>query len=192
MTRGDTLGIGTAAPDFTLPDQTGNLVRLSSLWQQNPLVLVFARHLGCPFCREHLLELQRDFQKYDNAGAELAAVTMSPPADTIVFRDRFQLTYRILSDVEQVAYRGYQVRRGSMGTVAGPQLWWKGLKSFLAFGTGKIAGDPFQLPGSFVISPQGRVMFAHFATDSADWASTADHLQSLALASGAATPQTRG
>jgi peroxiredoxin len=187
MTTGDVLGIGTAAPDFTMPDQTGNLVRLSSLWQQKPLVLVFARHLGCPFCREHLMELQRDTQRYEDAGAEVAAVTMSTPADTMVFRERFQLNYRILSDVEQVAYRGYQVRRGTIGTVAGPQLWWKGLKSFLAFGTGKVAGDPLQLPGSFVISPQGRVMFAHFADNSADWASTADHLQSLS--SGAARAQ---
>ena len=32
--------------DITLPDAVGNHVRLGSLWENNPAVLVFLRHYG--------------------------------------------------------------------------------------------------------------------------------------------------
>ena len=38
--------VGTAAPDLTLPDHQGRDVRLSSLWQAKPLILLFVRHFG--------------------------------------------------------------------------------------------------------------------------------------------------
>ncbi|MFO0425659.1 MAG: SelL-related redox protein [Planctomyces sp.] len=176
--------IGKAAPDLILPDQNGKSIRLSDLWKQCPLTLIFARHLGCPFCREHLMEVQRDIDHYRAAGMAVAAVTMSPPSDTLEFRNHFQLAFTMLSDIDQEAYRAYGVRRGSLNTVAGPALWWKGLKSFVSFGGGKPAGDPYQLPGSFVIDVDGVFRFAHYAVDSADWAKTVDHLS--VVSSGAA------
>lgn len=37
---------GDAAPDATVLDENGREVRLSSLWQDGPVVLVFLRHFG--------------------------------------------------------------------------------------------------------------------------------------------------
>ena len=31
---------------ITLPDTTGNTVRLGTLWERNPAVIVFLRHYG--------------------------------------------------------------------------------------------------------------------------------------------------
>jgi peroxiredoxin len=38
--------VGSVAPDVELPDAAGQLVRLSSLWREHPLVLLFVRHFG--------------------------------------------------------------------------------------------------------------------------------------------------
>jgi hypothetical protein len=38
--------LSEALADITLPDSSGNLVRLGSLWQTNPAVIVFLRHYG--------------------------------------------------------------------------------------------------------------------------------------------------
>lgn len=51
--------VGDTAPDVKLHDDTGQLVRLSALWQEHPLVLLFVRHFGCPLCREHAVGVQR-------------------------------------------------------------------------------------------------------------------------------------
>ena len=37
---------GQPAPDFTLPDQDGNDVRLGDLWEERPAALVWLRHYG--------------------------------------------------------------------------------------------------------------------------------------------------
>lgn len=37
---------GEAAPDVELRDDAGQPVRLSVLWRERPLVLLFVRHLG--------------------------------------------------------------------------------------------------------------------------------------------------
>jgi peroxiredoxin len=39
-------GLGDKAPDVVLSDSNGDEVRLSSLWRERPLVLVFLRHFG--------------------------------------------------------------------------------------------------------------------------------------------------
>lgn len=44
--HGDLLEVGQTAPDLTLADDQGQSVRLSDLWRQRPLVLLFVRHFG--------------------------------------------------------------------------------------------------------------------------------------------------
>lgn len=39
-------GVGDMAPDVELLDHTGQLLRLSSLWHERPLALLFVRHFG--------------------------------------------------------------------------------------------------------------------------------------------------
>jgi len=38
--------VGDAAPDIELRDDTSQLIRLSALWQEQPLALFFVRHFG--------------------------------------------------------------------------------------------------------------------------------------------------
>lgn len=40
------LAPGDLAPDVTLPDAAGREHRLSALWSEGPLALVFIRHYG--------------------------------------------------------------------------------------------------------------------------------------------------
>ena len=39
-------GVGDAAPDVELREDTGQVIRLSALWQERPLALLFVRHFG--------------------------------------------------------------------------------------------------------------------------------------------------
>lgn len=42
----DALNKGRPAPDVPLQDARGAAIRLSQLWRDQPLVLVFLRHFG--------------------------------------------------------------------------------------------------------------------------------------------------
>jgi len=94
-------------------------------------------------------------------------------------RRELELPFRMLADPLQESYRRYGLPRGRLSSVAGPRVWWRGLKSVLRFGAGRIIGDPLQLPGSFVIDCLGVIRQAHHAANSADWLSTEEILKSV-------------
>jgi peroxiredoxin len=96
---------------------------------------------------------------------------MGTPAYAVAFRACYRLPFRCLADTERAAYRAYGLPRGGLGAVAGPAIWAAGWKALLRHGVGRVVGDPYQLPGSFVIDTAGFIRHAHRATSSADWAS---------------------
>lgn len=171
--------IGSIAPDIELPDHTNTPTRISSLWAARPLVLVFIRHLGCPFCRAHVAEIRAEYSQFEAADCEMAVVAMGDVAAIAAFRKDLSLPFRMLADPEQRAYRVFELPRGGVNAIAGPRVWWAGLKATLKFGGGKVVGDPMQLPGSFVIDQQGIIRLAHHSSNSAEWASNDELLRAV-------------
>jgi peroxiredoxin len=64
---------GDRFPDLTLDSLEGP-VRLSERWSERPLVVAFMRHFGCPFCREHLIQLGRHYDEVLAAGGHVVAI----------------------------------------------------------------------------------------------------------------------
>ena len=160
-------------------DHSGQKTRLSTLWQDKTLVLIFVRHLGCPLCRAHVIQMKEAYPDYQAAGAEVVIVAMGTVQEVADFRVRYALPFRFLADPERVAYRAFDLPRGGIGSVAGPSMWSRGWKALLSFGAGKVKSDPYQLPGSFVIDRAGIIRFAHYAKNSSDWASNEEHLAAI-------------
>ena len=124
--------------------------------------------------------MQQDYPRFRGAGGEVALVTMGTPEQAAEFRARLQLPFRCLADAARLAYRAYGLPRGGLGAVAGPALWAAGLQALLRHGAGQMIGDPYQLPGSFVIDRAGIIRHAHRATSSADWAPNEELIAVLA------------
>jgi peroxiredoxin len=57
------LVVGDKAPDFTLPNATGNQVSLSELLKKGPVVLKFYRGEWCPICNLDLRAIQQQLSK---------------------------------------------------------------------------------------------------------------------------------
>ena len=107
--------VGEKAPDIKLLRADGGEFTLSQLWQNGPAVLVFLRHLGCMFCREHIGVLQEDRERFEELGAVVALITFRPPEEASAFCagrgvDEFCIC---LSDTKKEAYRAYGLARGS-------------------------------------------------------------------------------
>ena len=178
-----TLSVGDRAPDATLPDDLNRPTRLSELWRQQPIVLVFVRHSGCTLCLDHAVVLREANDEIQAAGAEVVLVTMDDPERLHAFKARWQLPFVCLADPRQEAYRAFQCPRGSLWQVAGPAMWWRAIKSLFRHGAGLVRSDPMQLPGSFVIDREGVVRFAHRSRHSADWASPEELLAAVRVLS---------
>ena len=88
---------GQEAPDFTLPDQDGNQVKLSDLRGQ-PVVLYFYPKADTPGCTAQACGV-RD-HRADDAGAGARVLGVSP--DTIAaqkkFAEKYDLDFTLLAD----------------------------------------------------------------------------------------------
>jgi peroxiredoxin len=63
-----------SAPDFTAVDSQGVSIQLSDYLGKRNVVIVFNRGFFCPYCRRHMTQLRRDYQKYVERDTEIIAV----------------------------------------------------------------------------------------------------------------------
>jgi len=90
---------GAQAPDFTLPDASGNAVTLSHLLEQGPVVITFYRGEWCPFCNLALRAYQQAWPQLRALGASLVAISPQTPDHSLSTGEKKKLTFTILSDV---------------------------------------------------------------------------------------------
>lgn len=92
------LKAGDLAPDFTLPDARGDLVRLSQALASGPVVLNFYRGGWCPYCNLELRALQQVLPALTTTGATLIAVSPQTPDESLNTAEKNGLSFPVLSD----------------------------------------------------------------------------------------------
>ena len=158
--------VGDAAPIATLLDHTGAAVDLASLWADGPALLLFWRHFGCGCGVERAGRLREEHEDYVAAGATVTIVGQGEPARAAAYREEHGLAARVLCDPDRELYRAYGLREGRVSQVLfdAPQEMWDHDRA-----TGEefqrmrredgrpLVDNPWQLPGEFVVGPDGRI-----------------------------------
>src|SRR5215207_3685372 len=110
------LPIGTLAPDFSLPDANGNIVRLSN-YQGKTVVLAFYPLDWSPACSDQLSLYQSELTEFERANVQLVAVSVDGLYSHGAWAAVRGLTFPLLADFHpkgQVA-RLYGVMRDPDG-----------------------------------------------------------------------------
>ena len=115
--------------------------------------------------------MRDDHERFLRAGGQVALVGMGSVEQTAAFQQSQRLPFRCLADPEKIAYRAYGLRQGTLGQIAGPRMWLRGLKAALRGGVGIPVGDVWQMPGTFIIDREGMIRFAHYSTSTVEWPS---------------------
>jgi peroxiredoxin Q/BCP len=90
---------GDLAPDFTLPDQHGNPVRLSDL-RGRPVVLYFYPKADTPGCTTQACGVRDRRADYEAAGAVVLGVSPDPVDRIAKFDAKYGLSFPLLSDAD--------------------------------------------------------------------------------------------
>lgn len=101
--------LGKPAPDFELPDQNGNVVKLSDYRGRHPVLLIFVRGDWCPGCHMMLRTYERNRLKFLEKGIHVLGIG---PDDISVNKDMVQrigVAYKMLSDDRQQVSTQYGV-----------------------------------------------------------------------------------
>ena len=106
-----TIAEGSKAPDFELPDQDGNPVRLSDALKDGPVVLFWypvASSGGCTKEACHFRDLATEFKE---AGAQRFGISTDPVAAQKKFAESNGFDYPLLSDESGDVARTLGVKR---------------------------------------------------------------------------------
>jgi peroxiredoxin Q/BCP len=101
---------GDTAPDFTLPDQDGEEVTLSSLRGQKVVVYFYPR-ASTPGCTKQACGVRDHAADYDALGTRVLGVSPDPVPRVKRFHDEQALNFSLLADADGSVCKAYGVKR---------------------------------------------------------------------------------
>jgi peroxiredoxin Q/BCP len=102
------IGPGSSAPDFELPDQDGDPVRLSAL-RGRTIVLYFYPKADTPGCTTQACSIRDRAADYSAAGVKVIGVSPDPVKKVKKFHDKRDLNFTLLGDEDHAVCDLYGV-----------------------------------------------------------------------------------
>jgi peroxiredoxin Q/BCP len=99
---------GTQAPDFDLPDEDGNAVKLSDLRGQT-VVLYFYPKADTPGCTTQACGIRDHLPDYTEAGVRVLGVSPDPVKAVKKFHEKQALNFTLLADEDHAVCDAYGV-----------------------------------------------------------------------------------
>ena len=147
------LEVGVKAPDFTLPDQNGDLHSLSE-YKGKKIILYFYPKDNTPGCTKQACSFAERYPQFIEKGAVVLGISKDSVASHKKFEEKYGLPFTILSDPELVAIQAYDVWQEKknygktyMGVVRTTYLIDEEGKIAKAFDKVKAADNPEQMLG---------------------------------------------
>ena len=100
------IGAGAQAPDFELPDQDGEPVRLSDL-RGRTIVLYFYPKADTPGCTTQACSIRDRSAEYAAAGVKVVGVSPDPVGKVKRFHDKQSLNFTLLADADHAVAETY-------------------------------------------------------------------------------------
>jgi peroxiredoxin Q/BCP len=100
--------VGDPAPLFELPNEDGDLVRLTD-YQGATLILYFYPKDDTPGCTKEACALRDDYSAYQETGVAILGVSADSPASHRKFKDKYDLPFSLLADEDHEVCEAYGV-----------------------------------------------------------------------------------
>ena len=147
------LEVGTKAPEFTLPDQNGNMHSLSE-YRGKKVILYFYPKDNTAGCTKQACGFAERYPRFMEKGAVVLGISKDSVASHKKFEEKYGLPFTILADPELVAIQAYDVWQEKknygktyMGVVRTTYLIDENGKIVKAFDKVKAADNPEQMLG---------------------------------------------
>ena len=97
------------APEFTLPDQDGNDVSLTSLLKDGPAILYFYPADFTPGCTREACSIRDLHREISAAGLTVAGISPQSPDSHRRFREKYHLPFTLLADEKREVIKMFGV-----------------------------------------------------------------------------------
>lgn len=110
--------VGAEAPDFALPTQTGETVRLSDFRGKSAVVLFFYPKDDTPGCTAEVCAFRDSYEVFTEAGAQVIGVSSDSVGSHERFAGKHNLQFTLLSDAGGRVRKEYGVP-SKLGVIPG-------------------------------------------------------------------------
>lgn len=169
------LKVGETAPDFELPDPTGQRVKLSTVLANGPVVLNFYRGEWCPYCNLEIRAFQQLLPEFQQAGAQVVAISPELPNNSLTIQEKHELSFPVLSDVGNVVARDYGL---VFSLDASLRPLYQGFGIDIVERNGDESYD-LPVPATYVLDSTGTVRYAYANADYTQRAEPAEVLAAV-------------
>ena len=105
---------GDPAPDFTLPDQDGNLVSLSGLKGQRVVIYFYPKD-DTPGCTKEACNFRDQWSAFEQHGIKVLGISKDGAASHTKFIAKYTLPFTLLTDAEPcpvaASYESYGLKK---------------------------------------------------------------------------------
>lgn len=156
-------------PDFELVPAFAQPVRVSA-YADRPTVLLFLRYYGCTICRLDIRELTQKYKLFEQKGAKIAVVLQSEKQLVETETADARLPFDILCDPDMLMYKELEIMpaKNKLGLVSLGTIKKMNAAKKAGLEHGAYEGDENQLPAVFILGPDLKVTFAHYAKNLGD------------------------
>lgn len=100
---------GSRAPEFILPNENGEEVSLTGILKTGPIVLYFYPADFTPGCTKEACAIRDMHDDILSVGLRVVGVSPQDAASHIKFKKKYELPFTLLSDMDKVAIKMYDV-----------------------------------------------------------------------------------
>ncbi|MDF3128161.1 peroxiredoxin-like family protein [Kiritimatiellaeota bacterium B1221] len=166
--------VGEPAPDFTLKNAMGEDIRLEEVLKDGPVILTWYRGGWCPYCNLTLNALQKELPAFQAEGATLLALTPELPDNSISTAEKAELEFVVLSDLNNQVARKYGIVFELTPEVASIYE-----NKFSLSTTNGNNSNELPLAATYVIQPDGKIVYAFLDSDYRNRAEPKEILKAL-------------
>jgi len=104
-----TIQVGDHAPDFSLPNQNGETITLSSFRGNKTVVMYFYPKDDTPGCTVESCTFRDSYEDFKEAGAEVIGISSDSPESHQKFAQKHNLPFTLVSDTNSGVRQAYGV-----------------------------------------------------------------------------------
>jgi len=106
------VNVGEKAPDFSLPNQDGDIISLSDYYKKKNVVLFFYPKDFSPGYTTQACHFRDNYEDFTDQGAEVIGVSSDSVESHKRFLDEYLLLFQLLSDEGGKVRKGYGSTKG--------------------------------------------------------------------------------
>ncbi len=164
---------GDKAPDFTLPNATGQKISLTDKTKNGYTIITWYRGGWCPYCNLTLAAWQDILPEIKAENVELIAITPELPDSTLSTKEKNALEFEVLSDIGNKVAKEYGIVFPLDESIR---------EAYKNMGLEKYNGDAsYTLPlaATYIINSENEIVYAFLDADYKKRAEPKDVLQKI-------------